>query len=663
MATSWLLIAASVDVYQAGIGSGFWIGQLSIKWALGILGVVLTFALILAGIGVILWRPDRISRGREFLLNLRARLSWGRWVFAAMAVIILPWFLLHSYWGGVFTGAYLRLVMFVSAVGILSWLLTYTDQSLIEWPIILGSIVLVGSSFAFLRLLGNVTNYPFSLFWSEGNRIWDYSLLYRPDLYIYPTGKLTESQFYPIGRTLLYGLPYLLPQYSILGIRLWNALLFSLPYSVLGWLALRPQKGRLIYWVLFGLWVFTFLNQGPIWTPLVISAIMVVLVRRSALWAAIPMLILAGYYAGMSRPTWVFAPSIWISMLVFAQPLIERRVLQVVDWWRAIVLGMSGIVGSFVIPSVFPIGPQVSRLNLQLGQSNGGIFSSILDSTIDMITYQSFLWYRLLPNSTFYPGIILGLLFLCVPLILIVLILIRNNRLTVNFWQRLIILGGLAAFLVVGLVASVKIGGGTNLHNLDMFLIGLIIVTVSAIEAVPNTKIDNFIRQSGRARALLFFVVAVPAFWPMLNVVPLVLPPAEETDNAINSIQGFVDCAKIRGEVLFLDQRQLLTFGYFDDVPLVLEYEKKIVMDRALAKSEAYFDGFYTDLADARFSIIIADRQFKVKKDLTRALAEENNAWIKWVTIPLLREYESVAVYKSDRVELFMPKGRTYQCP
>lgn len=50
MATSWLLIAASVDVYQAGIGSGYWIGQFSINW------------------------------GREFLLNLRARLSWGRWV-------------------------------------------------------------------------------------------------------------------------------------------------------------------------------------------------------------------------------------------------------------------------------------------------------------------------------------------------------------------------------------------------------------------------------------------------------------------------------------------------------------------------------------------------------------------------------------------------------
>jgi hypothetical protein len=269
----------------------------------------------------------------------------------------------------------------------------------------------------------------------------------------------------------------------------------------------------------------------------------------------------------------------------------------------------------------------------------------------------------LLPNSTFTPGIIGGLLFLCLPLFLLILYLIKIHRVPVNIWQGLILLGGLAAFLVVGLVASVKIGGGTNLHNLDMFLIGLIIATVSVIEAVTDTQSDSLIRQQGRVRMLLLLVVAVPSFWPMLDVVPLVLPPASETEIAIKSIQEFVSCAKNQGEVLFLDQRQLLTFGYFDDVPLVLEYEKKIVMDEALAKNEEYFNNFYADLADARFSMIIADRQFKVKKDLTRALAEENNAWVKWVTIPLLREYESVAVYQSDRIELFMPKGRTYQCP
>jgi hypothetical protein len=188
-------------------------------------------------------------------------------------------------------------------------------------------------------------------------------------------------------------------------------------------------------------------------------------------------------------------------------------------------------------------------------------------------------------------------------------------------------------------------------------------VTVSVLKAAPDAQIDSLIRQPGRVRMLLLLAVAVPSFWPMLNVVPLVLPPPSESEFAIKNIQEFVSCGKNHGDVLFLDERQLLTFGYFDDVPLVLEYEKKIVMDEALAKNEVYFNDFYVDLVDARFSMIIADRQFKVKKNVTRALAEENNAWVKWVTIPLLREYESVAVYQSDRVELFMPKGRTYKCP
>ena len=37
------------------------------------------------------------------------------------------------------------------------------------------------------------------------------------------------------------------------------------------------------------------------------------------------------------------------------------------------------------------------------------------------------------------------------------------------------------------------------------------------------------------------------------------------------------------GEVLFMDQRQLLTFGYITDVPLVPDYEKKVMMNEALS--------------------------------------------------------------------------------
>jgi hypothetical protein len=42
---------------------------------------------------------------------------------------------------------------------------------------------------------------------------------------------------------------------------------------------------------------------------------------------------------------------------------------------------------------------------------------------------------------------------------------------------------------------------------------------------------------------------------------------------------------------------------------------------------------------------------------------EENNAWVEWVTIPLLQNYESVGEYKDAAVELFMPIERDFACP
>jgi hypothetical protein len=64
-----------------------------------------------------------------------------------------------------------------------------------------------------------------------------------------------------------------------------------------------------------------------------------------------------------------------------------------------------------------------------------------------------------------------------------------------------------------------------------------------------------------------------------------------------------VEGARSKGEILFIDQRQLLTFDYVR-APLVVEYEKKLLQDRALSANQSYFQPFYEDLAQHRFSLI-----------------------------------------------------------
>jgi hypothetical protein len=154
----------------------------------------------------------------------------------------------------------------------------------------------------------------------------------------------------------------------------------------------------------------------------------------------------------------------------------------------------------------------------------------------------------------------------------------------------------------------------------------------------------------------------------MIEGKPLEIPAADRTEFVLQRIQDKVACARQYGEVLFMDQRQLITFDEVGDLPLVVDYEKKYVMDQALAGNAAYFAQFTQDLAAGRFSLIVGEREAVLYKDANEetigdALIAENNAWVKWVTTPLLQYYESVADYRDVAVELFMPIGRDFDCP
>jgi hypothetical protein len=282
-------------------------------------------------------------------------------------------------------------------------------------------------------------------------------------------------------------------------------------------------------------------------------------------------------------------------------------------------------------------------------------------------THHPFLFERLFPNSIYPPGILLGLGLATLPLILLLVHLARNGSWKTSLWQLIPTALGLVAFLVVGVIASAKVGGGADLHNLDMFLIGLLLVSTLAWEGfVP--KVYKLLQSTTAARLLLLSMIVIPAFVPMVKGKPLEIPDKERSQFVLQRIQSFVACARQHGEVLFMDQRQLLTFGHMGDLPLVDEYEKKFVMDKALEGNELFFQQFQKDLAASRFSLIVTEREAVLYKQaevdtIGDSLFEENNAWVRWVTTPLLQNYESVADYKDVAVEMFMPIGRDFDCP
>ena len=275
----------------------------------------------------------------------------------------------------------------------------------------------------------------------------------------------------------------------------------------------------------------------------------------------------------------------------------------------------------------------------------------------DLVGRQPLLWERLWPNPTNPQGIVLGLLFAAGPLAALLWVMSRRCGWRLNIWQQALIYGELLAFLMVGIIASVKIGGGNNLHNLDMFLIALVFITGLLWQAGADRALLRSDSQPWYVKLLLVAAVLYPASQGMLNAKPLEIPTMAEAQDALDAINRLVDESR-EGEILFIDQRQLLTFNEVPNVPLVAQYEKKLMMDRALSDSAGYFERFYQDLADHRFSLILSEPLWTSFQGATYeyGFGDENDAWVKWVSIPVLCYYEPVETNMTVGVQLLVPR-------
>ena len=443
----------------------------------------------------------------------------------------------------------------------------------------------------------------------------------------------------------------------------------------------RPLPDHLKQWAWLGIWTLLFLHQGPIYTPIVLIAILVAGARRKPLWIGLSLIFLAGYYTRISRISWMVAPAMWAAMIALVDGFSktnQARRLTWRDWGKVILYGLAGFLGGFGLKrgwrKLFSNLGAVSApesASPSLGASEPS-FAEPATNLVDpvsetggsnFLTDQPLLWERLWPNPTYGLGLILGLILAIAPLAILLIYLIRSRRWKLSVWQQLGIFAILGAFLSVGLVISVKIGGGSNLHNLDMFLIGLVFAAALAWEQGGHDLIARLNEQPVWIKVVLLLAVLIPAFMPLADATPLELPPEDNLAWTMKLLR--IETEKIMedgGEILFMDQRQLLTFGTLGDIPLIPEYEKKKVMDRALSGDAEYFAKFYADLADQRFDLIITEPQRIRYADDDEGWGAENDAWVRWVAEPLLCYYKPVYTNKRTSVWMLYPRDEVGDC-
>ena len=160
-------------------------GWVSPKLVLFILGYGIGyFTIWLVVMGVFIF-PDWSYKVADKLIGLRTSLrSWPK-VFSIAFLILPSWLVFLSPFLRLQTPTkdfvifpHLRICAFILSVAISAFLMTESEHKLINFRKLSAALLLSGMIFILVREFQTVVNYPFSLTWSEGNRMWDYSILY-----------------------------------------------------------------------------------------------------------------------------------------------------------------------------------------------------------------------------------------------------------------------------------------------------------------------------------------------------------------------------------------------------------------------------------------------------------------------------------------------------
>jgi hypothetical protein len=641
---SFLFLRAVYDFYLLPADK-VWSENYRLYWNIGLVGLCVLFVLLVTFIILAWFYPNLFDKIKKPIIKLREHLGLFRWPLALL-VLLLPLYMFFFRTSGLILDSYLdsyalRIFIALLVSFLMAMLFTQSDIELVRIDLYIVSMLIYGGCFVIAYYLTLVTSYPFSLSWSEGNRFYDYSVILGGDRYQYQ-GKLTIPYDAP-GRYLLWGILFLIKDAPIWLHRLWNAILWTALPILFGYLIARLNRLDKFIKLGFTLWIFLFLYQGPIYPPLILSAILVVfMVSKKHMVLSLAGVALAGYYASSSRWTWFPAPAIWAVLILVSELEIEPM-----GGWKN------------TVRKLLPVA-LVGGVGLAVGYLAKADFLSPQElasmSTLD----QPLLWYRLFPNATCSFGIMQGVLLASGPVVAWMIWAVISGWWRINWIQGVVYaIAGLAT-LVVGLVISVKIGGGNNLHNLDMYLVTLVFLVGLMLKGQSEIPWKTW---PGFVQVLVGMVLILPVVGSIRIGSPLRPPLPSRVAAALKVVQDEVYKAKSEGEILFMDQRQLITFGYIKDLPLVSDYEKKYMMDMAMANNSAYFDSFYADLAKKRFKLIISDPLKVPQKAQNESFGDESNSWVKWVAQPVLCYYRPIATFKDIKVQLLVPRANPDNCP
>lgn len=569
------------------------------------------------------------------------------------------------------------------------------------------ALVLLGVAYEIFIRFRAVSDYPFSLGWSETSRYFYASLFFSKSLYgeTFPLSTLHPTRYF------LQSLAYLIPSWGLTEHRFWQFLLWIVLTGVvavsLAWRALIPNsqsageglktlKSRsdaknkeittkattehdvkaikifhrvplLPSWLkgffsglgsrklgipaLFAGWFFLYLLLVGVYYHLsVIIFIPLLFVSPKHPWRSLVAVIFASLWAGVSRVNWFPMPAmIALAIYLLEVPVHRNSNTRILDY--RIFEYLQGPFLWTIAGLLAALAAQAAYIPLSGNADNPEMFASSFTSDL--------LWYRLWPNALFPLGIVPAILIVSGPFLgVLAAATLRWKQLHPIRWLGL---WGMILVLFAGsLVVSVKIGGGGDLHNMDAYAVLLGIVSAwfigGKVVSEGGTEFSPSYNWPVTAVALL-----IPLLFLIPSLAPLITYNKPWAQNQLQQLKTLVESAD--GPVLFTTERHLVTFGQID-VAMIPEYERVTLMEAAMSNNRKMLEQFYSDLRAQRFALIVSGKENLFVKE-GEPFAEENNAWNMRIAPYILCDYESIALFDSDhsRFEVFAPRAEPGVCP
>jgi len=488
----------------------------------------------------------------------------------------------------------------------------------------------------------SITGYPFSMGWSETSRY------YYPSLYL--SNRVYGQEYpWPVLHPTLHLLlapPYLFNA-PLWFHRLWQVLMrLVLVGAVVPVMMNRLSiQGKASRW-LIALGIFLYLFMGPLYFHLAIPVIIVLNWFSSQndrrTWFAV---LMASIWCGWSRVNWFPVPGMFAAVLYLLEVPFKGKK-----------------VGAYLLkPALwFVIGTLTAFISQRVYIAVSGIPPEVFYTSLS----SDLLWYRLMPNASYFLGILPAAIIASLSMWLVIQNSLRGHK---DDWHLIRLFFVFAALLVLflgGLVVSLKIGGGADLHNMDAYWVLLLIVVGYLMFGRYHREDGEFGQPIPQHWTVIVLLIAMPLWSQLKANVGFKAYDPQTTQYVLSALQERVDEVNSHGgEILFITQRHLVSMHMLQDVRLIPEYEREDLMELAMANSIEGLARFQQDMENHRFSLIVVDPLNYSIYSRRRGFSDENNVWVRRVMKSVLCNYRVDEVFPKDEIALYVPQEGEQQCP